>query len=89
MKTKKLLSKLKDILDTERKAQLAKYDSLKKVTKSLRAKKIELEGALEREMDKEVREEITSKLKIVKAQRKKAMKVLKQLKAERKTRIRQ
>jgi hypothetical protein len=89
MKTKKLLSKLKDILDTKRKAQLAKYDSLKKVTKSLRAKKIELEGELEREMDKEVREEITSKLKIVKAQRKKAMKVLKQLKAERKTRIRQ
>jgi len=84
MKTNKLLDKLKDILDSERQAQLAKYDSLKKVSKSLRAKKIKLERELEREMDKEVREEITSKLKIVKVQRKKAIKVLKELKAERK-----
>lgn len=84
MKTKKLLNKLKDILGSERQAQLAKYDALKKVSKSLRIKKINLERELEGEMDENVKEEITSKLKIISAQRKKAIKLLNELKAERK-----
>ncbi len=84
MRVKKLLNKLKDILSEERKVQLKKYSSLKKVLKSLRAEKTRLEVELKREKDEDARQEIESRLKIISAQRKKGIKVLKELKRERK-----
>lgn len=84
MKVKKLLDKLKDILSEERKVQLKKYSSLKKVLKSLRAEKTRLEVELKQEKDEDERQEIESRLKIISAQRKKGIKVLKELKRERK-----
>ena len=84
MKSQKLLDKLKDILDADRKAQLEKYKSLKKVLKQLRIEKKALEKKLARARDAEEHEEIASKLKVISMQRKKGIKVLKELKEERK-----
>jgi len=84
MKTIKLLDKLKDILSDERQAQLARYSSLKQVLKSLREKKSRLKIQLEQAETEEERQDISSRLKIISAQRKKGLKVLKELKKERK-----
>ena len=83
MKYQKLLKKLKGILSAERKAQLEKYSSLKKVLKSLRAEKKKLENEIDEDIDDETRNEITSKLKVISKQRKKGLKVLQELKEER------
>ena len=83
MKTRKLLNKLKDILSDERKAQLARYSSLKKVLKSLRNEKIRLEMKLAEARNEEDREEIASRLEIISAQRKKGLQLLKELKKAR------
>lgn len=83
MKTAELLNKLRDILSAERKAQIKKYDSLKKVLKSLRFEKRRLKEELATARDEEERQEIESRLTVVSKQRKKGLKVLKELKKER------
>lgn len=83
MNMQKMLDKLKDILSAERRAQLEEYDSLKKVLKALRAEKRKLAQKLESESDEVAREEIASRLRVVSKQRKKGLKVLKELKEER------
>ena len=83
MKAEKMLDKLKDILSAERHAQLEKYSSLKKVLKSLRNEKRQFAEQLESEDNEEIRQEIESRLKIISKQRKKGLKVLKELKEER------
>ena len=84
VRIKQLLDKLSGILDEERQAQLEKYKSLKKVLKALRVEKINLEDSLEKAEDEEARHNIESRLKVVSAQRKKGLKLLKDLKKERK-----
>lgn len=81
--SKKLLNKLKDLLSAERKAQLKKYASLKKVLKALRVEKTRLEEKLAKVSDENERQEIENRLKIISVQRKKGLKVLKELKKER------
>ena len=81
--TKKLLNKLKDILSAERKAQLKKYASLKKVLKALRVEKSRLKEKLAGVSDEIERQEIENRLKVISVQRKKGLKVLKELKKER------
>jgi len=83
MKIQKLLDKLKDILDADRQAQLEKYASLKKVLKLLRAEKKELEDELSNTSNVEKQQDISSRLKVISMQRKKGLKVLKELKEER------
>ena len=83
MKAEKMLAKLKDILSAERHAQLEKYASLKKVLKALRDEKKKFEKELESETDEAAQYEIASRLKIISKQRKKGLKVLKELKKER------
>jgi hypothetical protein len=83
MKTAELLNKLRGILSAERKAQIKKYDSLKKVLKSLRVEKRRLKEELAAARDEEERQEIESRLTVVSKQRKKGLKVLKELKKER------
>ena len=83
MKRRKLLDKLKDILNADRQAQLEKYKSLKKVLKALRLEKKGLEKELSDTADEERRQEISSKLKVIAMQRKKGLTVLKELKEER------
>jgi len=84
MKIQKLLDKLKDILSADRHAQLEKYKSLKKVLKSLRVEKKGLEKELSDTIDAEKQQEISSRLKIISMQRKKGLKLLRELKEDRK-----
>ena len=84
MKIKRLLDKLAGILNDERHAQIEKYKSLKKVLKALRNEKKILEETLAQTQDKELQHEIESRLKIISAQRTKGLKVLKDLKKEKK-----
>lgn len=83
MKIQKLLDKLKDILSADRQAQLEKYKSLKKVLKSLRVEKKGLEKNLSDTNDEEKQQEISSRLKVISMQRKKGLKLLRELKEER------
>lgn len=83
MKIQKLLNKLKDILSADRKAQLKKYKSLKTVLKQLRIEKKGLEKKLSDTTDEEKQKETSSRLKVISMQRKKGLKVLKELKEER------
>ncbi len=83
MKAEKMLEKLKDILSAERHKQLEKYQSLKKVLKALRVEKRRYEERLSNETDEETRRELASRLKVISKQRKKGLKVLKELKEER------
>jgi len=84
MKSEKMLEKLKDILSAERTKQLEKYQSLKKVLKALRVEKRRYEEKLLNETDEEARHELASRLKVISKQRDKGLKVLKELKEERK-----
>lgn len=84
MKIKRLLDKLAGILNDERHAQIEKYKSLKKVLKALRNEKKILEEALAQTQDMELQHEIESRLKVISAQRTKGLKVLKDLKKEKK-----
>lgn len=84
MRIKQLLDKLSGILDEDRKVQVEKYKSLKKVLKALRNEKTGLEKTLENTENEETRHQIESRLKIVSAQRKKGLKLMKDLKKERK-----
>jgi len=84
MKAEKMLAKLKDILSAERQAQLEKYASLKKVLNALRDEKKKLEKELANETDEAAQHEIASRLKVISKQRKKGLKVLHELKEERK-----
>lgn len=83
MRIKMMLDKLKDILNAERHKQLAKYDSLKKVLKSLRVEKKILEQQRSETADEETLDQINSRLKVISVQRKKGLAVLKELKEER------
>ena len=83
MKAEKMLKKLKDILSAERHKQLEKYQSLKKVLKALRVEKRRYEEELSNEVDEAVRHELASRLKVISKQRKKGLRVLKELKEER------
>lgn len=89
MKVKQLLDKLSEILDEERQAQMEKYKSLKKVLKAIRKEKTDLEEILESTQDEEARHRIESRLKVISAQRKKGLEVLKDLKKEKKAKSNQ
>jgi len=84
VKIKKLLDKLKNILNSEHEVQLEKYKSLKKVLKALRFEKTQLEAEMAETDDVQRQEEIASRLKIIRVQRKKGLGLLEELKKERK-----
>ena len=84
MKIKKLLDKLKNILNSEHEVQLEKYKSLKKVLKALRFEKTQLEAEMAETDDVQRQEEIASRLKVIRVQRKKGLSLLEDLKKVRK-----
>jgi len=84
VKIKKLLDKLKNILDSEHEAQLEKYKSLKKVLKALRFEKTQLDAEMAETDDIQRQEEIASRLKVIRVQRKKGLRLLEDLKKARK-----
>ncbi|MBW2396626.1 MAG: hypothetical protein JRG95_20430 [Deltaproteobacteria bacterium] len=80
MKTKKLLRKIRELLNAERRAQIAKYESLEEVLQKLQTKEVELRAKLEEAAGKGRRREILRKLEVVEAQRKKGEKLKKEIK---------
>jgi hypothetical protein len=75
MKTKKLLRKIKAILSADRRAQLAKADSLEKILEKLEKKAVTLREKLDGDEDEERRRELVQKLEVVEAQREKGEKL--------------
>ena len=79
MKTRKLLSKLTEFISAERRAQVQHIKSIKGVLKELKSKERKFQEKLEHEKDPEQREEIESKLRVIHAQRKKGIAILREL----------
>lgn len=84
MSIKSLLDKLGAYLNEDRQVQAVKHKSLKKILKALKRERDVLEESLADTDDSETRQEIESRLKIVSAQRKKGLAVLRELKNYRK-----
>ena len=84
MKATKLLEKLKDYLGAERRAQLAKYDSIKRVLKKLKKKENALKDKLKKEHDEKARKRLKKEMDVLSAQRKKGVNTLKELKEAKK-----
>jgi hypothetical protein len=80
MKVKKLLEKLKGYLGAEQRAQLVKYDSIKGVLKKLKKKENALKDKLKKEQDEKAQKRLKKEMDTLSAQRKKGMKILKELK---------
>ena len=80
MKTKKLLRKIRELLNAKRRAQIAKYDSLEEVLQKLQTKEVELRAKLDEADGKGRRREILRKLEVVEAQRRKGEKLKKEIK---------
>ncbi len=81
MKTKKLLRKIRALLSADRRAQIAKADSLEKILRKLEKKAVALREKLHDAADEEQRRELFRKLDVVEAQRKKGEKLAKELEA--------
>ena len=82
MKLSKILNKINNILDDDRRAQLQEIDSLKISIKRLKKKQKEFEEQCKKAKDDEEREKLQKKISIARAQRKKGLKLLKELKQE-------
>ncbi len=85
MNTQDLLKTIKNFIDTDRREQITKYDSLKRLMKKLKTKQNTLKEKVKNENDKEVKKDLKEKMRVLKAQRKKGLKLLKELKSEIKT----
>jgi len=83
MKLTKILTKLNDILDDDRRAQLQEIEALKTSIKRLKKKYKEFEGRCEAEDDEKKKVKLQEKINIIRAQRKKGLKLLKSLREER------
>ncbi len=79
MKTKSLIRKIKALLSAKKREQLAKYESLLSVLRKLKKKQAALSAKLESEEDKEKRRDIEHKLKVIEAQRKKGLRLKRDL----------
>ena len=84
MTRSKLLEKLKSYLNAEQREQLAKYDSLKNVLRKLKKKEKALRAKLENEQDEIICSQLSKKVDILYSQRKKGIKLRKELKQQRK-----
>ena len=85
MKANKLLEKLKDYMGAKRRAQLARYDSIKRVLKKLKKKENSLKEKLKKEHSDKTTKRLKKEMAVLSAQRKKGMKMLKELKEAKKS----
>ena len=81
MKTKKLLRRISNFLSEDRRAQIAKADSLEKILTKLEKKAVALREKLHDAAEEAERRELFRKLDVVEAQRKKGEKLAKELEA--------
>jgi hypothetical protein len=82
MKLSKILITINNILDDDRRAQVQEIDSLKVSIKRLKKKQKEFEEQCQKAKDVEEREKLHKKISIARAQRKKGLKLLRELKQE-------
>lgn len=75
-----LLDELKNYLNSERREQLEKYDSLKRVLKKLKKKENALKDKLNNEEDDEICNQLQREIDVIFAQRKKGIELRKTLK---------
>ena len=80
MKTPKLLKKAEEILSAEKMKRRDKKKSLKDILQKLKKRKRKLVHKLEAEKNKSDKEKIGKHLAVIRAQRKKGLKALKELK---------
>lgn len=79
MKRKKLLEKLSDFFDLDKRKQCERKDKLKEVLKQLRDKEHKLQHKLEHEESEIKRKRLKKEVQIIHAQRTKGLKRLKDL----------
>lgn len=82
MKTNDLLKTIKNFIDTDRREQITKYESLKRLMKKLKTKQNILKEKVKNETDIKSKKNLEEKMRVLKAQRKKGLKLLKELKSE-------
>lgn len=80
MKTPKLLKKAEEILSADKMKQRDRKKSLKEILGKLKKRKHRLQEKLKTEKKREDRERIRRDLAVIRAQRKKGLKVLKESK---------
>ncbi len=82
MGRKKLLKKLGEFFDMDRRARARRKEELKEILARLKAKEGELQERLEREQDADKRADLESKIRVVHQQRKKGVRMLMELREE-------
>jgi hypothetical protein len=82
MNTNDLLKTVKNFVDTNRRERITRYDSLKRLMKKLKIKQNLLKDKVKNESNKKFKKRLEEKLRVIKAQRKKGLKLLKELKSE-------
>ena len=80
MKTPKLLKKVQEYVDSDKKQQCEQRDSIKKILNKLKKKQKALRVKRDQEKDEKARAKIQKELDIIFVQRKKGLKILKKMK---------
>lgn len=81
----KLLDKLKNYLDADRREQIAEYDSVKRILKKLKKKESALKEQLKTEQNEEVISQLQREIDVIFAQREKGINLQKSLKEAKKS----
>ncbi len=79
MTTEKLIEKFHRLLNMERRKQKEKRDKIRNLLKKLKQQQKTLQGKLEKEKSPEERKQIRRRLKVLQVQRKKGIKLCKNL----------
>ena len=80
MATEELLRKLADLLGAKKSKQKKKYENIKKLLKELKQRQLFYKEQLKNEMDPDERDRIARTLEVIKVQRKKGIRLCRELK---------
>ncbi|WP_372738967.1 hypothetical protein [Neptunomonas sp.] len=82
MNTNDLLKTIENFVDTNRRERIKRYESLQRLMKKLKIKQNQLKDKVKNESNKKCKKRLEEKIRVLKAQRKKGLKLLKELKSE-------
>ena len=82
MNTNDLLKTIENFVDTNRRERIKRYESLQRLMKKLKIKQNQLKDKVKNESNKKFKNRLEEKIRVLKAQRKKGLKLLKELKSE-------
>lgn len=80
MATEELLRKLAGLLGAKKSKQKKKYDNIRKLLKKLKQRQLYYKEQLKNELDPDERDRIARTLEVIKVQRKKGIRLCKELK---------